>query len=167
MTGSGNFTPGRFKLCVALPVLACLALAAGCGPGRPAVTPASSPAPAGLRQKIVTLARHLVGLPYHYGGTDIDGFDCSGLVHYVFHCFGLELPRTARNQARLAGRVKLRRARPGDLLAFRLSSGWHTAILVAKNRFVHAPGKGRRLELVKLNDWWSRRLKAVIDVIDR
>jgi len=164
MTRSGSFTPGRCKrsgLLVLALILA--ALAAGCESPRPS----TAPPPAGLRNKIVTLARYLEGLPYHYGGTDIDGFDCSGLVHYVFHCFGLEIPRTAQAQARMRGRVRWKQARPGDVLAFRVKSGWHTAILVKKNRFIHAPGRNRRIETVRMNDWWKHRLKAVVNVIDR
>ena len=164
MTRSGNFTPGRCKrLRLAAAALILAAVFAGCESPRPSTTPP----PAGLRNKIVTLARYLEGLPYHYGGTDIDGFDCSGLVHYVYHCFGLEVRRTARAQARMRGKVKWRHARPGDMLAFRVKSGWHTAILVEKNLFIHAPGRGRRIETARLNDWWKRRLKAVVNVIDR
>lgn len=148
---------------------ACLLLLviAGCAPWRPPESKTVPSAPAGLRSKVVTLARNLAGLPYHYGGGDIDGFDCSGLVHYVFHCFGIDVPRTARAQGRMNRRVANRLARPGDILAFRLQSGWHTAIMVAKGRFVHAPGRGKRIRFEELNSWWRRRLKAVIDVIDR
>ncbi|MDY0296104.1 MAG: C40 family peptidase [Acidobacteriota bacterium] len=164
MTRSGNFTPGRCKRPGLFALALILAvLVAGCASSRPSTLPPV----AGLREKVVDLARHLAGLPYRYGGTDIDGFDCSGLVHYVFHCFGLDLPRTARAQARMRGKIKWKHARPGDVLAFRMKSGWHTAILVKKNLFVHAPDRGRRIELAELNAWWKRRLKAVVDVIDR
>jgi hypothetical protein len=42
-----------------------------------------------LRRQIVGLAQCLAGIPYVYGGSDIDGFDCSGLVFYVYDCFGI------------------------------------------------------------------------------
>ena len=51
-----------------------------------------------LRGKIVLLAKSLAGLPYKYGGHEIDGFDCSGLIYYVYDSFGIKLPRTAKKQ---------------------------------------------------------------------
>jgi len=162
MMRSGNFTPGRCRIRVSVLLLAGFVLVAGCR-----ITPPRPEPPPGLRAKIVTLTRALVGLRYRYGGGDIDGFDCSGLVHYVFHSFGLELPRTARAQGKMKGRVSAREARPGDILVFRFRSGWHSAVLIDKNRFVHAPGRGRKIGAEVLSRYWKRRLKAVINVIDR
>ena len=167
MTRSGNFTPGRCNSPAAILLLAGVLLVAGCAPWRPVESRTLPAAPPALRAKIVTLTRALVGLRYRYGGGDIDGFDCSGLVHYVFHSFGLEIPRTARAQGKMKGRIPARMARPGDILAFRLKSGWHSAVLIDKNRFVHAPGRGKGIRAEEMTRYWKRRLKAVINVIDR
>jgi cell wall-associated NlpC family hydrolase len=125
------------------------------------------PPRAALRRQVAALALGLAGLPYAYGGGDIDGFDCSGLVHYVYGCFGIRLPRSAREQSRLRRAVRLRQAAPGDILAFRLKRSWHTAIFVGAGRFVHAPSSGGWVRLETLNDYWLPRLEAVIAVLPR
>jgi hypothetical protein len=118
-----------------------------------------------LRRQIVELSRGLVGIPYIYGGSDIDGFDCSGFVFYVYDCFGIRLPRSARGQAKLKGAVPLRRAAPGDILVFRLKRKWHSAIYLGDGRFVHAPNFGGWVRFENLNDYWLSRLEAVIAVL--
>ena len=115
-----------------------------------------------MRSKVADLALSLTGLPYRSGGQDLDGFDCSGLVHYVFSCFGIELPRSARDQGRLPNRIERGDAQPGDILVFHVDKGWHTGVFVGNNRFVHAPRDGAPVRLDSLNDYWQKRLKAVI-----
>jgi len=131
-----------------------------------ACAPRTEPLTRGVqRRQIVTLAISLVGVPYVYGGVDIDGFDCSGLVRYVYDCFGIRLPRSAREQAGLPGAVKLKRAAPGDILVFRLGRAWHSAIYLGEGRFVHAPSRAGWVRLEALNDYWFSRLRAVIAVL--
>ena len=121
---------------------------------------------ANLRGKIVTLAQSLTGLPYEYGGNEINGFDCSGFVHYVYDSYGIRLPRTASQQARLEEKIKLSHARPGDLLAFKLRQGWHTGIYSGGNSFIHAPNRKSRVRKEMLSKFWKKRLKCVISIID-
>ena len=118
-----------------------------------------------LRSKVVGLAISLIGFPYKYGGTDIQGFDCSGFVSYVYGCYGLSIPRTAKKQAKIKTRVATRHARPGDLVVFKLRSGWHTGILVGRDFFVHSPSQGGRVRKESLNEFWTSRLKRVVQVI--
>ena len=120
-----------------------------------------------LRGKLVLLTDNLIGLPYRWGGTDIDGFDCSGLVVYVYDCFGIKLVRTARKQAGMDKRVSLSDARPGDVVVFKLNSRWHSGIYRGNNRFIHAPNSRTRVRLEVLSPYWNSRLRAVIDVIGR
>ncbi len=117
------------------------------------------------RRQIVALAESLAGIPYVYGGGDIDGFDCSGLVYYVYDCFGIRLPRSAVEQADLAGAVSWKRAAAGDILAFRLKDGWHTAIYIGDDRFVHAPSAGEWVRVEAMNDYWRQHLETVIAVL--
>ncbi|MCP5104550.1 MAG: C40 family peptidase [bacterium] len=119
-----------------------------------------------LRGKITTLAKSLAGLPYKYGGDEINGFDCSGFVYYVYDSFGIKLPRTAKKQAKLKGKIKFKYAKPGDILAFRLKRRWHTAIYVGKHSFIHAPNKKSRVRTETLNKFWKRRLKHAISLIN-
>ena len=118
-----------------------------------------------LRRQIVGLAQSLAGIPYVYGGSDIDGFDCSGLVFYVYDCFGIRLPRSAREQARIKGAIKLKNAAPGDILVFKLKRIWHSAIYLGDNRFVHAPNADGWVRFEVLNEYWRSHLHTVAAVL--
>ncbi len=93
-----------------------------------------------LRDTIVRLAQAQVGTPYVLGGTTPrHGFDCSGLVRWVFSQVHLTPPRTARQQARIGAPIRRESLRPGDLLAFgERDSVTHIGIYVGDGRYVHA-----------------------------
>lgn len=119
-----------------------------------------------LRSKIVVLSKSLIGFPYKYGGYDLEGFDCSGFVYYVYDCFGIKLPRTAKKQGKLKGKVKLSRAKLGDIIIFKIRRGWHSGILIGKDYFIHAPSRGGAVRREHLSSYWLSRLKRVISIID-
>ena len=114
----------------------CLAACAG--------RPARPPPPPDTGATIAALAVSLVGTPYHFGGADAAGFDCSGLAVYVHERAGLAIPRTAREQQRAARAVPLAELTPGDLVFFRIHSRRvdHVGIYVGEGRFVHARRPG-------------------------
>jgi murein DD-endopeptidase len=93
---------------------------------------------------IARSAAQLVGAPYHFGGADLQGFDCSGLAVYVYGRVGVEIPRTASEQQRAARPVALDSLSPGDLVFFRIHSRHvnHVGIYVGGDRFIHAPRSG-------------------------
>jgi cell wall-associated NlpC family hydrolase len=117
-----------------------------------------------MRWQIVALAKSLAGIPYRFGGADIDGFDCSGLVFYVYDCFGITVPRSAREQARMRGIGKLRQAAPGDNLIFKLDRKWHSALYLGDGRFIHAPTAGGWVRFEDLSEYWLSRLRKVVNV---
>lgn len=95
-----------------------------------------------LRDSIVALARAQIGKRYVYGGESPSrGFDCSGLVQYVAAALHIQLPRTARQQARVGDAIPTDTSRllPGDLLTFgngkRIT---HIAIYAGNGRMIHA-----------------------------
>jgi cell wall-associated NlpC family hydrolase len=99
-----------------------------------------------LRDSIVRLTLAQVGTPYEFGGTSPDGFDCSGLIRYVFSRLYLTPPRTARQQARIGAPIQRNRLRPGDILTFgKGDSVTHIGIYVGDRRFVHASSVAGRV----------------------
>jgi hypothetical protein len=102
-----------------------------------------------LRSELVGTAKRFIGTPYRWGGTSVDeGFDCSGLTMVVYQLNGLKLPRSSRQQYRAGIPVGRNELRQGDLVFFATSWGRrvsHVGIYVGKGRFIHAPGKGKRI----------------------
>jgi cell wall-associated NlpC family hydrolase len=168
-----------------LSFLAAAALLAGCGPlpPRPAPLPetvSAAPAPAAVAQMpppapavaaaeyeegaaIAGFAAALVGSPYHFGGADAGGFDCSGLALYVHEQVGLAIPRTAAEQLRAARPVPLTLLSPGDLVFFRIRSRHvnHVGVYTGDGRFVHAPHAGRAVTYADLsNGYYARHLAS-------
>ena len=133
--------------------LACATLAlAGCaGHPRRSASPDSGAA-------LAALAVSLVGAPYHFGGADAAGFDCSGLALYVHERFGLTIPRTAREQQRAARPVPLGELEPGDLVFFHIHRRRvdHVGIYTGDGRFVHAPRAGGAVAYGDLGDGYYR-----------
>jgi cell wall-associated NlpC family hydrolase len=125
--------------------------------------PGKSPS---LRYQITDLARHLCGIPYRLGGDDIDGFDCSGLVSYIYGCYGIRLPRGAREQAKLKRKVSIENAKPGDILIFRIRHERHSAIYLGMEHFIHAPKGNAVVREEELNRYWRGNLRSAINVID-
>jgi cell wall-associated NlpC family hydrolase len=125
--------------------------------------PGKSPS---LRNQITDLARHLCGIPYRLGGDDIDGFDCSGLVSYIYGCYGIRLPRGAREQAKLKRKVSIENAKPGDILIFRIRRERHSAVYLGRERFIHAPKGNAVVREEELNRYWRGNLRSAINVID-
>ncbi|MFL6593754.1 MAG: C40 family peptidase [Luteimonas sp.] len=130
-------------------------------PAMDAKAPAQPAASGGRIQSLVQHALALLGTPYRWGGTGTDGFDCSGLVGYVFRsALGIELPRVSREMAN-SGQLVADRASlsPGDLVFFGTHHGKrvdHVGIYVGDGRFLHAPRTGRDVTVSRLDSgYWS------------
>jgi len=132
----------------AVAVLALVATLAGCAgaPSRP--EPAAGGGTLGVRA--AALATRLIGAPYRTGGSSPRGFDCSGLVFYVYRELGVVLPRTAAEQRATLPRVAAGALAPGDLVFFS-SPADHVGIYLGGGEFVHAPGSGRVVERTRLD----------------
>ena len=92
-------------------------------------------------QDIVNYALQFVGYNYTWGGTSPStGFDCSGLVQYVYKQFGYSLNRVAADQAKNGRHVEASELQPGDILCFYSGSSYigHVGIYIGNGQFVHA-----------------------------
>jgi cell wall-associated NlpC family hydrolase len=111
-------------------------------------------------QGILSKAVTLLGTPYRWGGTSPEGgFDCSGLVGYVYRtALGMELPRVSRDMAKNGELVSDRAALvAGDLVFFGRSGHVdHVGIYVGEGRFLHAPRTGKNVQVDTLaTGYWS------------
>lgn len=102
--------------------------------------------------RVVSTAKQHLGTPYVWGGESPNGFDCSGLVQYVMDELGVDMPRVARDQAKVGTEVSsLAEAQPGDLLGMR--NGSHIAIYLGDNKILHAPQPGENVSIRSLFSW--------------
>lgn len=190
MKASAHY-PGRFRPApvrgrsAPVPLIAALLLAlllAGCAgtPERRAAAPGTG---SGIRvtdvhpddpvraNNVLIRALGLVGTPYRWGGnTPEGGFDCSGLVGFVFlDAANVYLPRTTRDIARHSARTPPRdRLAPADLVLFaNRGQVFHIGIYVGEGRFVHAPSTGGTVRLDRLdNPYWSKHYAGARRLLD-
>lgn len=142
-------------------------LLAGCSsqaPLPPQTPVRQAPVAYGPAEDVLFRAIGLVGTPYRWGGNTPDsGFDCSGLIGYVYRdAAGVQLPRTTREMSALrAPQVARQQLQSGDLVFFATNGGRqvsHAGIYVGEDRFVHAPSAGGTVRLDSLNNsYWQQR----------
>ena len=140
------------------------------GRARPAPFPSPDrrTPPAGISAStgsaIADLAMSFLGAPYRTGGATPAGFDCSGLVEYVYARNGIAVPRTVAEQYRVGQSVRRSDLAPGDLVFFHTVSrgASHVGIWLGGDDFVHAPsGSGEvRVEHLSAHYWASRYVGA-------
>jgi murein DD-endopeptidase len=118
-----------------------------------------------VARRVAELAQAQSGVPYRYGGATPAGFDCSGLVRYVFRrAAGLTLPHSVR-ELFTSGRPVPRGAElPSDLIFYSMHGGnpTHVAIYLGEGRFVHASDTGDTVKVTRgdAGFWRSRYLGA-------
>lgn len=120
---------------------------------------------AALAAAVVETALDAMGTPYEWGGTDENGFDCSGLIQYAFGEHRIILPRVARDQARQGRYVDpiVTQLQPGDILGFNVNGNGvsHVGLYVGDGEFIHSSSQGVRLSSLTASDgdsrWWQAR----------
>ncbi|MDR0798799.1 MAG: C40 family peptidase [Dysgonamonadaceae bacterium] len=91
-------------------------------------------------EDLVDYAKNFIGVPYKFGGSTPQGFDCSGFTQFVFKQFNYELPRSAAGQGMIGETVAEDDLRPGDLVFFK---GNRKSIKIGHvGMIVHVYGKG-------------------------
>ncbi|MBV4537481.1 MULTISPECIES: C40 family peptidase [Pseudomonas] len=152
-------------------LLSLVALLAACSSRAPAPAPVVKPqttfnqhvSASPVAEDVLFRAIGLVGTPYRWGGNTPDsGFDCSGLIGYVYRdAAGISLPRSTREMIVMrAPTVEQRALQSGDLVFFATNGGSqvsHAGIYVGEGRFVHAPSTGGTVRLDYLsNSYWAK-----------
>jgi cell wall-associated NlpC family hydrolase len=105
-------------------------------------------------ERAVKYARRVLGTPYVWGGQHPGGFDCSGLVWWVYHRLGISLARTTYGQWRQGRRVLRRNLRPGDVVFFHPGSEGpsHEGLYIGNGRFIEAPHSGSSVRVASLRN---------------
>jgi cell wall-associated NlpC family hydrolase len=134
-------------------------------PGAP-VPPASIPPPVVVPavpvapDVLVSTALTQRGVPYRNGGSDPSGFDCSGLVQWVFAQNGIRMPREVRDQFQAGMKIDLRDVKAGDLLFFETvgDGASHVGLAIGDDQFVHAPSSRGVVRVEKFTaTYWATR----------
>ena len=116
--------------------------------------------PPSLAALALAAALQFQGVRYKSGGSDPSGFDCSGLVQYVFARQGIAMPREVRRQFEVGYEIETDEVRPGDLLFFNTEADGasHVGIAIDATAFVHAPNSRGVVRVERLSTtYWSRR----------
>lgn len=139
-------------------------------PGSPGEPPtAAAEPPRGTVARVdpallVETALSFRGVRYRSGGSDPKGFDCSGLVQYVFARHGIAMPRGVREQLLLGREVRLAGISKGDLIFFATESkdASHVGVAIGGDEFVHAPSSRGVVRVEKFSaPYWARRIVGV------
>ncbi len=118
-----------------------------------------------LPYKIIKTALNFLGVPYRWGGTSSNGFDCSGFVQKIFALNGISLPRRASEQFKVGYPVPIQNLRMGDRLYFinsRTKAIDHTGIYIGNGYFIHSASSRGGVSIDNLSDkkWRSIFLGA-------
>jgi cell wall-associated NlpC family hydrolase len=121
-----------------------------------AATSVPTPAPANLtggHPEAATIAMQYLGVPYVWGGSSPGGFDCSGLVMYVFAQLGISLPHYAAAQYGFGTPVPADQLQPGDLVFF--DGLGHVGIYIGGGQMIHAPHTGDVVKISPISEFGS------------
>lgn len=94
----------------------------------------------GIAGPIIEYAMTHLGTPYHWGGTQPGGFDCSGFIQHIFAANGLVIPRQAKNQFKIGEEISPDALEPGDLVFFATYTrgASHVGVFIGEGEFIHA-----------------------------
>ena len=107
---------------------------------------------------IVATAKQYLGVPYVWGGSTPKGFDCSGLVQYVYAKHGISLPRTSKQQWTAGTAISKASLQPGDLVFFAntyTSGVSHLGIYIGNGQFIHSSSSKGVIISELSNPYWS------------
>lgn len=101
---------------------------------------------------LIDEAQKYLKVPYVWGGTTPDGFDCSGLMQYVFNSQGISIPRTSQEQQKFAKTISMAQIKPGDLVFNKPSDSTHVGMYIGNDMYIQAPHTGDVVKISKLSE---------------
>jgi cell wall-associated NlpC family hydrolase len=105
-------------------------------------------------RRVVRIAKRYLGVSYRWGGSSPrSGFDCSGLVRYVYGRVGIRLPRVAAGQFHRGHSVKASNLHPGDLVFFNRLG--HVAMYIGRGKMIHASNGRSTVRIESLRGYWG------------
>lgn len=127
------------------------------------ITSSSGQRDRSLASSIIADAEKFLGVPYLWGGTTPSGFDCSGLVQYVYRQNGIDLPRVTQDQVKVGSHVELSEVQPGDLLFWdRGGDVYHVAIYTGNGNYIHAPKPGDVVKVANVEHFTPSSARRVL-----
>lgn len=103
-------------------------------------------------------AEKYLGIRYVHGGETPAGFDCSGLIYYVYNLLGYTVPRSVEAQSRCGHAVGNDLLKPGDLVFFATLGGKspsHVGIYLGNGEFIHSPNARSKVRVDALSGYWK------------
>jgi len=123
------------------------------------------------RDKVLSEVNKYIGVPYIWGGSDPDGFDCSGLVQWVIKkTQGILIPRTTKMQSskwKNYLNYNLDQIKPGDLVYFKTigeNQISHVGIYIDNNHFIHAPNRNEYVKKSSLFGYWNEKFAGFLSL---
>lgn len=134
------------------------------------VAPAVGAAAQPVTARVVEIALESIGTPYEWGGTDANGFDCSGLIQFAYAKLGIRIPRRSTAQMRAGSPVAPdpTQLRPGDVLGFSYDSSrstGHVGLYIGADEFIHSSSSGVRISTLD-NPYWRQKLVAARRMVE-
>ncbi len=120
--------------------------------GTDSIVPVTLPSDISDKSKaVIEEAEKYLRIPYLWGGESPTGFDCSGLMQYVFKSQGINIPRTSQEQQSAATSINMSEIKPGDLIFNRASDATHVGMYIGNDMYIQAPHTGDVIKISKLS----------------
>jgi len=120
--------------------------------GTDSVIPVTLPSDISDKAKaIIEESEKYLRVPYLWGGESPTGFDCSGLMQYVFNSQGIDIPRVSEDQQSAATTISMSEIKPGDLVFNKASDSTHVGMYIGNEMYIQAPHTGDVIKISKLS----------------